>query len=48
MMKKKGPKTIKDLSESINRRRTDNTMVKRKKDNRINNDMQNTTQKTKD
>jgi hypothetical protein len=32
----------------VKRRRTDNTMVKRKKDKGINNDPQNTTQKTKD
>jgi hypothetical protein len=34
-------------SESVNRR-TDNTMTKRKKDKRINNDAQNITHKTKD
>ena len=33
------------LSESVNRRRTDNTMVKRK---RTNNDLRNITHKTKD
>ena len=32
-----------EYSESVNRRRSDNTMV-----NRTNNDLQNTTQKTKD
>ena len=32
-------------SEAVNRRRTDNTMVKRK---RTNTDLQNTTQKTED
>ena len=37
------------LSESVNRRRTDNTMakIKRRKEHAIN-DLQNTTQKTKD
>jgi hypothetical protein len=32
-------------SESVNRRRTDNTMAKTKKDKRTNNYLQNTTQK---
>ena len=36
---------LKWLSESVNRRRTNNIMVKGK---RTNNDLQNTTQKTKD
>jgi hypothetical protein len=43
--RKKGSKIPKKLSESVNRRRTDNTMAKRQ---RANNDLQNTTQKTKD
>ena len=38
-------KIPKGQSEAVNRRKTDNTMVKRK---RTNNDLQNTTQKTKD
>ena len=40
-------KIPKGKSESVNRR-TDNTMAKRKKDKRINNDAQNITHKTKD
>ena len=40
-------KIPKGKSESVNRR-TDNTMVKRKKDNRTNKNLQNTTQKTKE
>ena len=43
--RKKGSKIPKKLSESVNRRRTDNTMAKRQ---RANNDLQNTTQKIKD
>ena len=42
---KKRLKIPKGQSEAVNRRKTDNTMVKRK---RTNNDLQNTTQKTKD
>ena len=40
-------KIPKGQSETVNRR-TDNTMTKRKKDKRTNNDIQNTTQKTND
>ena len=36
------------LSESVSRRRKDNTMAKRKRTKGINNDLQNTTHKTKD
>ena len=38
----------KRYTEVINRRRTGNTMTKRKKDKRTNNNIQNTTQKTTD
>jgi hypothetical protein len=38
----------KRYTEVINRRRTGNTMTKRKKDKRTNNNLQNTTQKTTD
>ena len=47
-MSQKSLKIPKGISESINRRRTDNTMAKRKKDKRANNDLQNITHKTKD
>ena len=40
---KKSLKIPKGLSEAVNQRRTDNTMAKR-----TNNDLQNTTQKTRD
>jgi hypothetical protein len=44
-------KKIKEIpkgdSESVNLRKTDNTMTKRKRTKRRNNDLQNTTQKTK-
>ena len=39
--RKKSLKTSKGLSESVYRRRTGNTMVKRKKYKRTNNDLQN-------
>jgi cbb3-type cytochrome oxidase cytochrome c subunit len=42
---KKNLKIPKGYSESVSRRRTDNTMTKRK---RTNNDLQKTTQKAKD
>ena len=38
----------KRISESVNRRKSDNTLTKGKKDMWTNNDVQNTTQKTKD
>ena len=41
-------KIPKGQSESVNRRRTDTTMAKRKKHKRTNNDLKNSTQKTKD
>ena len=47
-MLKKSLNISKVLSETVNRRKTDNTMVKTKKDKRTNNDLQSTTQKTKD
>jgi hypothetical protein len=43
---RKGLKIAKGKSEAVNRR-TDNTMAKRKLDQRTNNDLQNITQKTK-
>jgi hypothetical protein len=43
--RKKSLKISNGQSESVNQKRTDNTMAKRK---RSNNDLQNTTQKTKD
>ena len=45
---KKSLKIQKGQYKFVNRRRTDNTMTERKKDIRTNNDLQNTTQKTKD
>jgi hypothetical protein len=47
LYRKKSLKISKGQSESVNRR-TDNTMVKRNKDRRTNNDLQNITYKTKD
>ena len=41
-------KIPKGQSESINQRRTDNTMDQKTKDKKTNNDLQNTTHKTKD
>jgi len=41
-------KIPKGQSEAVNQRMTDNTMAKKKKDKRTNNDLQNITQKTKD
>ena len=48
MSDKKSLKTPKMQSESANRRRTDNTMARRERKERTNNDLQNTTKKTKD
>jgi hypothetical protein len=45
-LSKKRLKVPKGFSESINRRKTDNTMAK--KDKRTNKDLQNTTHKAKD
>ena len=44
----KSLKIPKVKSEVINRRRTDNTMVEKKKDKYIDNDIQNNTPKAKD
>ena len=44
---KKSLKVPKGLSEAVNRRKTDNTMAKKKGTKKTNNDQQNTTQKTK-
>jgi hypothetical protein len=46
--KKESLKIPKGKSESVSRRSTDNTMAKRKKYKRTNNDVQNITHKTKD
>ena len=47
-MKKKSVEIPKGYSESVYRRRTDNTMAKRKKYKRTNNDLHKRTYKTKD
>jgi hypothetical protein len=45
---KKSLKIPKGKSEAMNQRRTDKTMVKMKNDKRTNNDLERTTEKTKD
>jgi hypothetical protein len=45
---KKSLKIPKGYSEPVNRRRTENTMARGKKNKRTNNDLQNITHKTKD
>ena len=47
-MIKKSLKIPNELSDSVNRKRTDNTIAKRKKSKRTNNDLQDITHKTKD